>query len=54
MTDMVLGVGSGSTIVFAVERLIERVKNENLNIICIPTSFQSRELILQGNPCTVK
>ncbi|WP_371802971.1 ribose 5-phosphate isomerase A [Candidatus Lokiarchaeum ossiferum] len=45
---MVLGIGSGSTVVYAVKRLIERVKNENLKIICIPTSFQSIQLIVDG------
>lgn len=35
-----LGVGSGSTIVYAVERLAERVHLENLHVVCVPTSFQ--------------
>ncbi|KAJ7313371.1 hypothetical protein JRQ81_004674 [Phrynocephalus forsythii] len=48
MTNQVLGIGSGSTIVHAVQRLAERVKQENLNIVCIPTSFQARQLILQN------
>ena len=43
--SMKIGVGSGSTIVFAVERLAERVKAENLSVVCVPTSFQSRELV---------
>uniref|UniRef100_A0A8C0VSV0 ribose-5-phosphate isomerase n=1 Tax=Cyanistes caeruleus TaxID=156563 RepID=A0A8C0VSV0_CYACU len=38
--NQVLGIGSGSTIVHAVQRLAERVKEENLTIVCIPTSFQ--------------
>jgi ribose 5-phosphate isomerase A len=42
---MVLGIGSGSTVVYAVDRLTERVKAENLKVICIPTSFQSIQLI---------
>lgn len=46
--DMVVGVGSGSTIVYAVDRLKERVENESLNIICIPTSFQARQLIINN------
>lgn len=41
----VVGIGSGSTIVFAVKRIAERNRTENLNLICIPTSFQSRQLI---------
>ncbi|CAB1325669.1 unnamed protein product [Coregonus sp. 'balchen'] len=43
----VVGVGSGSTIVYAVDRLAERVRQEKLNIVCVPTSFQARQLILQ-------
>lgn len=42
-----LGIGSGSTIVFAVERLAERVKEEKLNVVCVPTSFQARQLIIE-------
>ncbi|KAL0620160.1 Ribose-5-phosphate isomerase [Plecturocebus cupreus] len=38
--NQVLGIGSGSTIVHAVQRIAERVKQENLNLVCIPTSFQ--------------
>ncbi|KAH9524978.1 hypothetical protein Btru_000013 [Bulinus truncatus] len=41
----VVGIGSGTTIVFAVKRIAERNKKENLNLICIPTSFQARQLI---------
>lgn len=46
--NMVLGIGSGSTIVYAVNRLKERVDKEKLNVICIPTSFQARQLIIQN------
>ncbi|XP_068194661.1 ribose-5-phosphate isomerase [Antennarius striatus] len=45
--NQVVGVGSGSTIIYAVDRLVERVRQEKLNLVCIPTSFQSRQLILQ-------
>ncbi|XP_036301602.1 ribose-5-phosphate isomerase isoform X1 [Pipistrellus kuhlii] len=45
--NQVLGIGSGSTIVHAVQRIAERVKQENLNLVCVPTSFQARQLILQ-------
>jgi ribose 5-phosphate isomerase len=41
---MAVGVGSGSTIVYAIQRLAERVQNEGLDIICVPTSFQSRNV----------
>jgi len=44
----VVGIGSGSTVVFAVQRLAQRVRDENLRVICIPTSFQARQLILEN------
>lgn len=47
--NSVLGIGSGSTIVYAVERLAERVQLEKLNVLCVPTSFQARQLIVQNN-----
>ena len=47
-TGDVVGVGSGSTIVYAVTRLAERVKEEKLSIQCIPTSFQAKQLILEN------
>ncbi|KAK1122844.1 hypothetical protein K0M31_009287 [Melipona bicolor] len=47
--DSVIGIGSGSTIIYAVHRLVERVKEENLNVVCIPTSFQARQLILNNH-----
>ncbi|KAI8609054.1 ribose 5-phosphate isomerase A-domain-containing protein [Chytriomyces sp. MP71] len=48
-TTTVIGIGSGSTVVYCVERLAQRVKapNSDLHIrACIPTSFQSKQLIL--------
>lgn len=44
-----MGIGSGSTIVYAIERLAEKIKEENLDIQCIPSSFQSRQLLLKHN-----
>jgi ribose 5-phosphate isomerase A len=41
---MVVGVGSGSTIVYAVDRLRDRVRAEGLSVTCIPTSFQAEEV----------
>lgn len=46
--NLIVGIGSGSTIVYAVNRLAERVKTENLNVVCIPTSFQAKQLIVQN------
>jgi ribose 5-phosphate isomerase A len=45
---MILGIGSGSTVVYAVERLIERVNSEKLEVVCIPTSFQATQLVVGG------
>ncbi|XP_072112809.1 ribose-5-phosphate isomerase [Mobula birostris] len=45
--NQALGIGSGSTIVFAVERLAKRVQEENLQVVCVPSSFQARQLILK-------
>ncbi|XP_064420703.1 ribose-5-phosphate isomerase isoform X2 [Latimeria chalumnae] len=47
MNNQAVGIGSGSTIVYAVQRLAERVKQENLSVVCVPTSFQACQLILQ-------
>ncbi|XP_061188293.1 ribose-5-phosphate isomerase-like [Saccostrea echinata] len=44
-----VGIGSGSTVVYAVQRLAERIQKENLNIICVPTSFQANQLIQEHN-----
>lgn len=43
-----VGIGSGSTIVYAVKRLAQRVQEECLQLRCIPTSFQARQLIQHG------
>lgn len=45
--NYVVGIGSGSTIVYAAERLAERVSKEKLNVVCIPTSFQAKQLIVK-------
>lgn len=47
--DCIVGVGSGSTVVYAVQRLSERVESENVKVICIPTSFQAKQLIIKHN-----
>jgi len=46
--NQVVGVGSGSTIVYAVDRLKQRNAEEDLNLRCVPTSFQARQLILDA------
>jgi len=44
----VVGIGSGSTVVYAVERIGQRVRDEGLNLVCIPTSFQAKNLIISN------
>ncbi|KAL3265824.1 hypothetical protein HHI36_010020 [Cryptolaemus montrouzieri] len=44
-SNSVIGIGSGSTIVYAVERIAELVKNHHWKIQCVPTSFQAKQLI---------
>ena len=45
---MVLGIGSGSTVVYAVEKIAELNKENDLELKCIPTSFQSYQLIVEN------
>ncbi|KAJ2959833.1 hypothetical protein NQZ79_g4768 [Umbelopsis isabellina] len=42
----VVGIGSGSTVIYAVERIIQRP--ELHDIVYVPTSFQSLQLITEG------
>ena len=37
----IIGLGSGSTVAFAIAALGEKIKKEKINIIAIPTSYQS-------------
>ncbi len=43
---MILGLGSGSTIVYAIEKVAEMNKKNDLGLICIPSSFQAYKLII--------
>ena len=45
---MVLGIGSGSTVVYAVKRIAELNNENNLDLKCIPTSFQAYNLIIDN------
>lgn len=48
--NSVIGIGSGSTVVYGVERLTQVIKNKNLApISCIPSSFQAQQLILKNS-----
>lgn len=44
--NQVVGIGSGSTVVYVIERILQ--KPELKNITYIPTSFQSKQLILDN------
>ena len=45
--DMILGIGSGSTIIHAVKKIGKMDTKIKASIICIPTSYQSKQLILE-------
>ncbi|KAG8176421.1 hypothetical protein JTE90_018411 [Oedothorax gibbosus] len=45
--DCTVGIGSGSTIVYAVEHLAKKVHKDSLTIPCVPTSIQAKQLIRQ-------
>ncbi|MFX1363702.1 MAG: ribose 5-phosphate isomerase A [Promethearchaeota archaeon] len=47
--NMIVGIGSGSTVVYAVKRLGKLNKEKALKIKCIPSSFQAYQLILENN-----
>lgn len=47
-TQLYVVTSSGSTVVYVVERLVQRVKSEKLKIVCVPTSFQAIQLITEG------
>lgn len=42
-----VGIGSGSTVVYAVEYLRANI-GEYSELVCVPTSFQARQLIVQS------
>ena len=51
--NQVIGIGSGSTIVYGIQRLAERVREEGIRVQCVPTSFQSKILLCElGIPIT--
>ena len=46
--NMIIGIGSGSTIVYAVKHIAELNREKLLNLKCIPSSFQSYQLIIEN------
>ncbi len=47
--NMVIGIGSGSTIVYAVQHIARMNQKRSLNLKCIPSSFQSYQLIIEND-----
>jgi ribose 5-phosphate isomerase A len=47
--NMVLGIGSGSTVVYAVQRIGHLNKEKTLGLKCIPSSFQAYQLIIEND-----
>jgi ribose 5-phosphate isomerase A len=45
--NFVVGLGSGTTVAFAIEALGKRVKTEKINIMGIPSSYQAFQLAVQ-------
>jgi ribose 5-phosphate isomerase A len=45
-SGMVVGLGTGSTVAWTIKRLGERVKEEGLDFLGIPTSFQAENLAI--------
>jgi ribose 5-phosphate isomerase A len=45
--NFVVGLGSGTTVAFAIEALGKRVKDEGLKIMGVPSSFQAFQLAVQ-------
>ncbi|HLC00295.1 MAG TPA: ribose 5-phosphate isomerase A, partial [Candidatus Bathyarchaeia archaeon] len=49
----IIGLGSGTTIAYAIEAIGEKIKLENLNVKGIPTSYQAFQLAVKhGIPVT--
>lgn len=45
-SGMVVGLGTGSTVAWTIKRLGERVREEGLDFLGIPTSYQAEELAI--------
>jgi ribose 5-phosphate isomerase A len=46
--NMIIGIGSGSTIAYAVQELGKINQAKSLNVKCIPSSFQAYQLIIDN------
>ena len=45
-SGMVVGLGTGSTVAWTIKRLGERVREEGLDFLGVPTSFQAENLAI--------
>lgn len=41
LDGMIIGIGTGSTVLYAMERIVHRMREENLSILGVPTSYQA-------------
>lgn len=47
-SDLIIGIGSGSTVPYVVERIVQQGPQVNAKRWFVPTGFQSKELIVQA------
>jgi ribose 5-phosphate isomerase A len=45
-SGMVVGLGTGSTVAWTIKRLGERIRNEGLDFLGVPTSYQAEDLAI--------
>ena len=44
---MIIGIGSGSTVAKLIELLSKKIKDENIKILTVPTSYQVQQLLVK-------
>jgi len=44
----IIGLGSGSTVAYAIKELGNKIRNEKLDILCVPSSYQSMFLAIES------
>jgi ribose 5-phosphate isomerase A len=50
-----LGIGTGSTVAFLIDNIIEKYTNSSLkNIICVPTSIETKHRLMLANVPTTE
>lgn len=49
-SNMTIAIGTGATVIYVAEKIAQLYHNKQItNIKCIPTSYQSQQLIIQNN-----